>query len=177
MEILIFSGSPRKGGNTDIMAETFAKGAEEAGNKVSIVHLSEKTVHPCRGCEYCFAHDGVCIQQDDMPGILEQMDRADLVVFASPIYYFAMSAQMMAVIDRFYARALKGYHVKKAVLLLDSGSPDVYTSAIAQYKDMTGYLKWEDLGIITISGMKRKGDMADNPHLKEVYALGLSIEG
>lgn len=176
MNILVISGSPRKGGNTEIMAEAFAKGARESGNSVQIKKMSELKVAPCIDCEYCFSHDGVCSQHDDMAGILEALDKADMVVFASPIYWFDVTAQTKAVIDRFYARAKKGFHPTCAALLLDSGSPDVYSGAIAAYKGMLAYLKWENKGIITISGMASKGSMNSSPKLQSVVDFGRSIK-
>lgn len=175
MNILVISGSPRKGGNTDIMAETFAESARSARNQVVIKNAGALTVSPCLACEYCFAHDGQCVQKDDMADILAEVDKADMIVFASPIYWFSMTAQIKAVIDRLYARAQKGFHAKSTALLLNAMSDGVFTAAIAQYKDTNGYLAWEDKGIITVSGMDDKGSMKDAPELAEVRKLGESL--
>lgn len=131
---------------------------------------------PCLDCEYCFSHNGVCSQHDGMAEILEALDKADMVVFASPIYWFGVTAQMKSVIDRFYARAKIGFHPTCAALLLDSGSPDVYNGAIASYKGTLAYLNWEDKGIITISGMESKGAMNSSPKLQSVVDFGKSIK-
>lgn len=176
MNILVISGSPRKGGNTEIMAEAFAQGAREGGNAVTVKKLSELSVAPCIDCEYCFSHDGICSQHDGMSEILEALDRADMVVFASPVYWFNVTAQLKAVVDRFYARAGKGFHPTCAALLLDSGSPGVYEGAIAAYRGTLAYLKWEDKGIITISGMASKGAMQNSPELRKVTDFGRSIQ-
>lgn len=176
MNILVVSGSPRKGGNTEIMSEAFAKGARESGNTVTVKKLSELTVAPCRDCEYCFSHDGVCSQHDGMTEILEAVDKADMLVFASPVYWSNVSAQIKAVTDRLYARAKKGFHPTCAALLLDSGSPGVYDGAIAAYKGTLAYLKWKDKGIITISGMETKGAMNSSSELQKVVDFGRSIQ-
>ncbi|MEG1492239.1 MAG: flavodoxin family protein [Oscillospiraceae bacterium] len=176
MNILVISGSPRKGGNTEIMVDAFADGAKESGNEVTIKKMSALTVAPCHACEYCFAHDGVCVQKDDMAEILAAVDVADMIVFASPIYWFGMSAQTKAVIDRLYAFARHGFHPRYTALLLDSMSPGVFEGAIAEYKATNSYLKWEDKGIITISGMGEKGSMAKSDQLESVRALGKSIK-
>lgn len=175
MNILVITGSPRKGGNTDIMAEAFAQGARESGNQVVIKNAGDMNVAPCLDCEYCFAHDGVCVQKDDMAGVLEEVDKADMIVFASPIYWFGMSAQIKLVIDRFYARADKGFHPTQTALLLNAMSDGVFEAAIAEYQCTNNYLKWADKGIITISGMDEKGSMKDSPKLREVIALGKSM--
>ena len=176
MNILVISGSPRKGGNTEIMVQAFAQGAGESGHHVVVKEMSGLKVAPCLACEYCFTHDGVCVQKDDMAGILEEVDRADMLVFASPIYWFGMSAQVKAVIDRLYARAKKGFRATKTALLLDSGSPGVFGGAIAQYKDTNAYLKWKEMGIVTISGMKAKGDMKNSPALEQARELGRNLK-
>lgn len=176
MNILVISGSPRKGGNTEIMAETFAKGAIESGHDVTIKTLSTLKVEPCTACGYCFTSGGVCAQKDDMVEILEALDKADMLVFASPVYWFDISAQLKSAIDRMYARGKVGFHHKYVALLLNSGAPGVYDAAIAQYKATNTYLKWEDNGIITISGMDTKGAMKNSDKLKEVFEFGKSLK-
>jgi multimeric flavodoxin WrbA len=175
MNILVISGSPRKNGNTEIMVEAFVKGARASGNTVTVKKMSELTVAPCKDCEYCFSHDGICTQHDGMTEILAAVDRADMMVFASPIYWFNVSAQLKAVIDRLYARAKKGFNPTCAGLLLDSGSPNVYEGAIAAYKGMLHFLHWRDRGIITISGMESKGLMSRSPDLQKVEDFGRSL--
>ncbi len=173
--ITILNGSPRKNGNTRIMAEAFAKGAEESGSRVTIIDAAYKQVKGCLGCEYCFSHQGDCIQKDDMGGILEILDQTDVLVFASPIYWFDITAQLKAVIDRMYARAVTGFHFSKTALLLNAGADGVFDAAIAQYRATLDYLKWENLGIITIPNMERKGSVKESPQLKDVYHLGKTI--
>lgn len=176
MNIVILNGSPRKNGNTEIMADAFLKGAEKSGNHVQKFNLGEMKVAPCLGCSYCFSHNGECVQKDDMKTILEAVDTADMLVFASPIYWFSVSGQLKCAIDRLYALGSKGFHVKYTGLLLDSGSRDVYDSAIALYQATNSYLGWEDKGIITIDDMKKKGDMAGHAKLKDVYEFGESLK-
>lgn len=175
MEILIITGSPRRGANTETMAAAFAEGAREVGNTVTTIKLSETKVAPCLACEYCFAHEGVCVQDDGMSDILAAMDQADMVVFASPIYYFGISAQLSAAIDRLYARAKTGYHPTKCALLLNAASEGVFTSAVAQYQDMAAYLKWKDMGVITASGMSGRDSMAHASECKLARVFGRSL--
>lgn len=176
MHIVVLTASPRKGGNTAIMANAFKEGAEEAGNTVEVIDVAAKKIAPCRACKYCFTHGGDCAIDDDMTGVRERLKGADMVVFASPVYWFDVSAQMKLAIDRMYAFAGCGFSFSKVALLLDSGSDGVYDAAIAAYRAMNAYLKWEDMGIVTIPGMVEKGDMADNPKLAEARALGASLK-
>lgn len=176
MHILVISGSPRKGGNTEIMAGAFAEGAREAGHTVAVKEASCLEVAPCLACEYCFAHDGVCVQKDGMAEILEEVDKADMLVFASPIYWFNLTAQIKAIIDRLYARARKGFRPTCTALLLDSMSPGVFEGAVAAYKATNAYLHWEDKGIFTVSGMGSKGAMKDSPELQKIREFGSSLK-
>lgn len=175
MNITILNGSPRKNGNTEIMAGEFARGAKENGHTVELINLAGKQIAGCKGCQYCFAHDGVCSQKDDMVAILENLDQADMVVFASPIYCYDITAQLKAVIDRFYARMQKGFHFHQTAMLLNAASPGVFDAALAMYKGMAAYVHWEDKGIVTISGTTSKGSIKELADLKKAYELGKSL--
>jgi len=175
MKITILNGSPRIGGNTEIMAKAFENGAVEAGHDVSLINLAGKNISGCLGCQYCFTHDGECVQKDDMADILTIIDHTDLLVFASPIYWFDITSQLKAVIDRMYARAKIGFHFTKTALLIDSGADGVYSAASAQYKAMCSYLNWESIGEVYIPDMTEKGSMNDSAFLLQVYSLGKSI--
>ena len=100
MNIVVLSGSPRKGANTDTMVEAFAETAREAGHTVEVVRVAGKKIAGCLGCQYCFAHEGACVQKDDMAGVVEALKGADMVVFASPIYWFDITAQEKAAIEK-----------------------------------------------------------------------------
>ena len=108
--ILILSGSPRVKGNSNILCDAFTRGAEEAGNKVEKVLVSRLKVNGCFGCDACKRNGGECVQKDDMTTIKEKMIGADVIVLASPIYFYSMTSQLKAVLDRCYAfmEALSG---------------------------------------------------------------------
>lgn len=173
MKIVVLNGSPRKDGNTEIMINAFAEASSK--NDVVILNVASMNIHGCLGCKYCYAHQGECIQKDDMITVFDTLKDADMVVFASPIYWFDISAQLKTAIDRLYAGGSTGFHFHKTALLLDAGADHVFEAAIAQYKAMTSYLKWEDMGIITIPNMTQKGSMKEAPKLSDVIALGKSL--
>ena len=155
MKILILNGSPTPNGNTAALAQAFKDGAESNGHEVTLLNVAHKKVNGCMGCNYCHGHGGQCVQKDDMQEIYPYLTETDMIVFASPIYYFTMSAQLQAVVQRFYAIN----HPPKAkytALLLSSYSPNVYTGAIAQYKDMIGYMGMTDKGIVTADNSTNK---------------------
>ena len=101
--VCIISSSPRKNGNSDQLAHEFEKGALEAGNEVHFISLREKKIHYCIACDYCRSHGGTCVQKDDMQEINEILKKADVLVLATPVYYYNVSAQMKTLIDRTYA--------------------------------------------------------------------------
>ena len=151
MKIAILNGSPKQG-NTAAMVAAFKEGAEAAGHEVEVYHVGRMKIGGCLGCEYCHgAGAGTCVQKDDIEKLMPAYKEADMIVYASPIYYFAMTAQLYAAAQRVYAIG-KPARATKAALLLSSGSKGVYDGAIATYKIMTGYMGMEDMGIITAAG-------------------------
>ena len=106
-KVLILSGSPRKGGNSDILCDEFLRGAQDAGHKAEKIRVAEKKAAPCSGCYYCSTHGGACVHKDDMADILQKMIDADVIVLASPVYFYSISSQLKAVIDRTVARWLE----------------------------------------------------------------------
>jgi len=151
------------------MADVFAETAKTSGHEVIVRRLSALKVAPCLDCTYCFTHDGVCIQKDDMNDILQDLNQADLLVLASPIYWFDISAQTKCFIDRMYAFRKKGFHIRSIAMLLNSGADNVYEAAEAQIKAISSYLKWEVKGIIKIPNMTEKGSMLSSPDLQKVW--------
>ncbi len=151
MKITVLNGSPRKQ-NTDALVAAFVEGAEAAGHEVEVLKVGKMNIAGCKACEYCHGKgEGACIQKDDMEQVIPAYKDADVVVFASPIYYFTMSAQIEAAIQRVYCIG-KPPKAQKAALLLSSGSQGVYDGAIGQYKSMVGYMGLEDAGIVTAAG-------------------------
>lgn len=110
-----------------------------------------------------------------MANVIEPLKGADMVVFASPIYWFDITAQEKAAIDRLYAFGAMGFPFTKTALLLDSHSEGVYDAAIAMYKSTCAYCKWEDQGIVTISGMTERDSMASSPKLEEVREVARKL--
>lgn len=157
MKIAVFNGSPRKE-NTYAMIEAFCEGAKEAGHEVEVYQVGQMKIAGCLGCGYCHEKgEGNCIQKDDLEKIMPAYKEADLIVFASPIYYFTLTAQMQAAIQRMYC-IWKPEKAQKYVLLLSSGSPNVYDATIAQFKAMSGFSKIEIAGIITAHGDENKSE-------------------
>ena len=170
MKVAIFNGSPRKE-NTSAMVQAFREGAEAAGHEVEEYQVGKMKIAGCLACEYCHTKgEGSCVQKDDLEKIMPAYKEADVIVFASPIYYFTMTAQMEAAIQRVYCIG-KPAKAKKAYLLLSSGSPGVYDAAIAQYKAYMSYAGIEAAGIITANGDENKSEAKLNEIREMAKAL------
>ncbi len=151
MKIAILNGSPRVG-NTAAMANAFAEGAKEAGHEVEILHVGKMKINGCLGCGYCHGKGaGQCIQKDDMEKVMPAYKEADMIVYASPVYYFGATAQLMAAMQRVFCIG-KPVMAKKGALLLSSGSPNTGKGAIQTYQDMLAYLGMEDTGVFALAG-------------------------
>lgn len=171
MKIVILNGSARKG-NTFACVNAFAEGAAE-GNEIEIIETDRVNVSPCRGCEACGCTKG-CVAKDDSNMVVDKIVSADLLVFASPIYWWGLTAQLKTVIDKCYCKAayLKN---KKVGLVLCAGAPtdDVeYDLIRRQFEEMADYLAW-DLEFFRAFYAVGKNELARNSEaLDEMKALG-----
>lgn len=159
MKILILNGSLRPSGNTAAMVAAFSDGAREAGHDVTVVEVCKKKIAGCLACEYCHTKgEGRCIQQDDMQEIYPVLEEAEMIVLASPVYYHSFTGQLQCAINRIYALD-KPKNLKKAALILSSGSNHVYCGAFYEYQSsFLNYLHLEDMGIFTAYGKENKSE-------------------
>lgn len=176
--IVILVGSMRKGGNTDLLAQAFAEGARK-NNTVEIVSVADYKVNPCIGCNSCFTREGnKCFQNDDMDQIYEKLRTAEVVVVASPVYFYGISAELKAVIDRLHTPMRNEFSIKKLALLLVGAAqlPELFDAIKLQYQLILNFFHLEDVGMVLVRGVKDKGDIKGNEALKSAYDLALSIE-
>jgi Multimeric flavodoxin WrbA len=173
MKILVLNGSPRPEGNTAAMVKAFAEGAEESGHMVTIVDVCRKKIAGCLACEYCHTKgNGKCVQKDDMQEIYPVLQEADMIVLASPIYYHSFTGQLQCAINRIYALD-KPANLKKAALIMSSGSNHVYCGAIYEYQNsFLNYLKLEDMGIFSAYGEENKSE----EKLEELREFGRKLK-
>ena len=160
--IIVLSGSPRKGGNTDLLVDAFVKGAKK-NNNVEVISVADYKVNPCIGCNSCFDRTGhECFQQDDMQVVYDKLKCADVIVVASPVYFYGVSAQLKAIIDRLHTPMRNDFKVKKLALILVGAA--------------VNFFKLEDAGMVLVRGAKDKGDVRNTDGLNEAYRLGLAME-
>lgn len=177
-KIVVLVGSMRKGGNTDLLSQAFAEGANE-NNDVEIVSVADYKVNPCIGCNSCFTREGnECFQNDDMSIIYEKLRSADIVVVASPVYFYGISAELKAMIDRLHTPMRNEFKIKKLALLLVGAAslPTLFDAIKLQYQLILDFFHLEDAGMVLVRGVKDKGDIKGNEALNEAYNLGLSIK-
>ena len=174
LQILILSGSPRKGGNTDLLVEAFVKGASQR-HHVEVVSVHDYKVNPCMGCNACFKSiDNICVQKDDMAMIYEKMAHADMLVIASPVYFYGISAQLKTIIDRLHNPIRDTFPIKKMALLLVGAAtlPELFDSILTEYTLCLNFFKLEDAGRVLVRGVKDKGDIKNTNALNEAFELG-----
>lgn len=176
MKILVITGSPRKNGNSNTLADNFIKGAQEAGHTVVRFDSAFKNVHPCIACNKC-GMNGQCVFRDDFEFVKANIIDSDAVVFATPMYYFGISAQIKAVIDRFCAINGQISKPKKAALLMtyaDTSEKEAQP-IINHYEVLLNYLGWTDIGKIIAPGVWVEGDIMNTHYPQKAYELGKNL--
>ena len=166
-KILVLNGAARKNGATAKLVESFADGAKSAGNAVTVFYLDEMDIHSCKGCLRAGKDPkSPCSQKDDMDQIYEKFEEADVIVFASPLYFWTITGTLKTAADRLYAELeCLGYgkFPKKSVLLMTAGGGD-YSQAVTWYRTYERNLGWKNLGEVLGRGKT-----------KEAYQLGASV--
>ena len=177
-KVLILSGSPRKNGNSDMLCDEFMKGALISGNQVEKIRVAEKKIDFCSGCYYCQKSGGVCAKKDDMADILQKMIDADVLVLASPVYFYSIDAQLKALIDRTVARWTEVKN--KEFYYIATCADEEKQSQERTIECFRGYADCVEgaveKGIIYGTGVYEKGEIKDTPAFKEAYEMGLSVK-
>lgn len=175
--VLIISASPRKNGNSDILCDRFAQGAAESGNKVEKIFLASKNIGYCRGCGVCNSTHK-CIQKDDMAEILDKMVTADVIVLATPVYFYSMDGQIKTFIDRTVPRYTeitdKDFYFIMTAADTDKASLTRTMEAFRGFTEdcLSGT---REAGIIYGVGAWKVGEIKDTPAYNEAYKMGRSI--
>lgn len=176
-KILIISTSPRKGGNSDTLAEEFARGAREAGNQVEKIDLHDKTIGFCRGCLVC-QKTKRCVIHDDADIIAQKMLMAHVLVFATPIYYYEMCGQMKTMLDRANPLYTSDYAFQDVYLLAAAADEDESTMEGAE-KGLEGWIacfeKARLAGTVFAGGVDTVGAIQGHSSLTKAYDTGKSV--
>ena len=176
-KIAVLIGSQRKGGNTETLANAFIDGARK-NHDIEVISVADVKVKGCTGCNFCCTDENHrCAQKDDMQSIYEKLTPADIIVVATPVYFYGVSSQLKSIIDRLHNPIRNNFKVKKLVLLSVAADsiPTVFDSVKTMYNSVLKYFSLEDGGIVTVFGVEKKGAINNNPALQEAYELGANV--
>lgn len=175
--IVILVGSMRKGGNTDLLARKFAEGAAEH-NTVEIVAVADYKIAPCIGCNTCFTRAGNACFNHDMDAVYDKLRHADVLVIASPVYFYGISAELKAIIDRLHTPMRNTFAIKKLALLLVGAAElsNLFDPILMQYQMVLDFFHLQDCGKVLVRGVKDKGDIIGRPEIDAAYQLGRTIK-
>jgi multimeric flavodoxin WrbA len=163
--ILAFIGSPRRGGNSDVLAQHAAQAAKEAGAGVEFYYLNEMNYKGCQGCLGCKRGDA-CVLEDDLTPIYDKIYGADAIIFASPVYFDGVSGQMKSFLDRWYAfwdekyqKRLKPGKKGLVILVYEAGRENMYDDLLNREMGLLRGKGLTDVTGFTVSGVRHKGDV------------------
>lgn len=175
-KILILSGSPRKSGNSDILCNEFMRGAVESGHDVEKIRVQEKKIGYCMGCYAC-KDSGICAIKDDMSDIMQKMIDCDVLVLASPVYFYSIDAQLKAVIDRSVCRwtEVKNKEMYYIMTAAD-GDKDSMNTTLACFRGYADCVEGAvEKGIIYGTGVYQSGEVKSKKVMQEAYEMGRMV--
>ena len=177
MKIIVLQGSPNIKGSTNLLVEAFTKGAEEVNHEIIRYDVSKMNINNCIGCVSC-GYEGPCIFKDDNEIIKREILSSDVIVFATPLYYYGFTAQIKKVIDRFcsYNSSLHAKKLKSCLLAVAWNSDDWTFEALeTHYKTLVRYNHFEDQGMVLGYGCGTPSMTSNSKYINEAYELGKSI--
>lgn len=174
--VLILSGSPRKGGNSDILCDEFLRGAVESGHNAEKIRITEKNIGYCRACYACKDTD-VCVIKDDMAEILKKMHWADVLVMSSPVYFYSINAQMKALIDRTLAQWTSLDNKEMYYIMTAAEDSDtVMDCTLECFRGFAVCLNDAvEKGVIYGKGVYESGEVKNTKLMQEAYEMGRNV--
>ncbi len=172
-KVLILSGSPRKGGNSDLLCDEFVSGAKDAGHEVEKIRVQEKKIACCTACYAC-RDTGICAIKDDMADIIQKMIDCDVMVLASPVYFYSIDAQLKAVIDRSVCRwtEVKNKEMYYIMTAAD-GEKESMDTTLACFRGYAECVEGAvEKGVIYGTGVYHIGEIKNTKHMQEAYQMG-----
>jgi multimeric flavodoxin WrbA len=177
--ILVLTGSPRKGGNSDKLADAFIAGAQQAGHTTIKYTTADKSIKGCIDCQTCFKKGTACSIPDDFQDLAPLLEQADMVVLATPMYWFSFPAKLKAAIDKFYSYLIsqKPLKIKESALLVTAGVTDesMIGGIVKSYQLIAEFMKWQDRGVIFVGGLHDKDEILKTDGLTRAETFGKNI--
>lgn len=178
-KVLVLSSSPRRGGNSDTLCDEFKRGAIESGNEVEKVFLRDKTIHYCIGCSMCSLHKEQCPQKDDVAEIIGMMLAADVIVFGTPVYFYAMSAQLKTLLDRCCGPYTKMKNKEFYFIATAAEGKGDRQNLEHVFENLMGFVNClenpEVKGKLLATSVWHPGEIKGNPALGEAYKMGRKV--
>lgn len=178
-KVLILSSSPRRGGNSDTLCDAFMRGATEAGNETEKIFLRDKTIGYCTGCSVCSRYGKPCPEADDAAGIISKMLAADVIVLGTPVYFYAMSAQLKTMIDRCCGLYTEMKNKEFYFLVAAAEGEEGLDRLAHVFDNLTGFLDCLEnpvlRGKVLATGVWHVGEIKGHPALEEAYEMGKGI--
>ncbi len=158
------------------MCEEFKRGAEESGNSVTLVRLAEKKIGYCRACDSCMKNNGVCTLNDDMADILEAFKKADVLVLATPVYFYGICAQMKTFIDRTYP-IWQHLGEKEVYYIISAGlGEDIIKRSLGDLNGFVEHLEKQEIkGRIYASNVMNAGEVTETSLMNAAYEMGRAV--
>lgn len=177
-KVLVISSSPRRNGNSDLLCDQFMKGAIEAGHRAEKIFLADKTIHYCTGCGACANATRPCVQKDDVAEILEKMVGADVIVLATPVYFYTMCAQLKTLIDRSCPRYTAISNKEFYFILTAADTSRAAMNRILE--SLRGFTEdclenSREKGIVFGLGVMDRGEVKETPAYREAFEMGKRI--
>ena len=180
-KVLVLTSSPRKNSNTTKMAQAFAKGAGTAGHEVFWFDAAQKRIAGCNACDACWSKGQACVQNDDFNELAELMEKCDVLLIATPLYWLGFPAQVKGAIDKLYAYGgaggLRPLAIKESYLFVCGGDADKkeYQPIIQTYETSAVFLGWKNRGMIQTGGIDAAGALESSGVLEQAEELGTGI--
>ncbi len=176
-KVLVLSSSPRRGGNSDLLCDQFMKGSTEVGHLAEKIFLKDKKINYCTGCGTCIDKGKSCPQKDDMADVLDKLVAADVIVMATPVYFYTMCAQMKTLIDRTCSRYTKITNKEFYFIITAADSnKQAMERTLEEFRGFTYCLEdAKEKGVIYGTGAWDKGEIKGKPAMEEAYQSGMSV--
>jgi multimeric flavodoxin WrbA len=177
--ILIITGSPRKNGNSTLLANAFIEGAKVNEHKIMLFEAGRKKIKGCVACNTCFSKGNACSFNDDFNEIVPMIENADIIVFCTPLYWFTFPTQLKSVIDKMYSFIIgkKKLKIKESILMVCAETDDKkdFDGIIRTYELITNYQGWKNNIILTIPNVNEIGEIKNTDGLEKAKKIGLNI--
>ena len=174
--IVVITGSPHRNGTSALLADKFIEGAQSKGHNVYRFNSAFEEINPCQGCNACH-RNGPCVYKDAIEQkLMPELLKADVIVLITPLYYYAMSAQLKTVVDRFYSH-LRSFDGKKTLLMATAYNSAGWTfeALVDHYQSLAGYMKWQDMGMVLGYGCGSRSNIERSEFPEQAFKLGQSI--